>query len=105
MNLLRAASAATLGIAKNNVVDSETNDITYVYSLRSFSILSTLALQNWRPQLLTIVEVDENGNPVKPQLLSMAAQLKKGRGLNMIATIVKGDVLDNEVCEKARDAR
>ena len=31
--------------------------------------------------------------------------MKKGRGLAMIMSLVKGDVLDKEVCEKAKDNR
>jgi potassium/chloride transporter 4/5/6 len=51
------------------------------------------------------VETDTNGNPVKPQLLSILGQMKKGRGLSMVVGLVKGDVLDKEVCEKAKDCR
>ena len=61
--------------------------------------------KNWRPQLLTIIDVDENGNPLKPHLLALAGQLKKGKGLNMFAALIKGDVLDSEVCERAKDVR
>ena len=73
--------------------------------LLALAVKDNFHAKNWRPQLLTIVDVDENGNPKKPQMLSLAGQLKKGRGLNMIAAIISGDVLDNETCERAKDVR
>ena len=48
--------------------------------------------KNWRPQLLVLCELDETGNPLKPELLTLAAMLKKGKGLLMSLGFVKGDV-------------
>eukprot|EP01059_Diplonema_ambulator_P036315 TRINITY_DN9010_c0_g1_i2.p1 TRINITY_DN9010_c0_g1~~TRINITY_DN9010_c0_g1_i2.p1 ORF type:complete len:967 (+),score=314.34 TRINITY_DN9010_c0_g1_i2:51-2951(+) len=48
--------------------------------------------KNWRPQLLVLCTLDENGNPLRPELLTLAAMLKKGRGLLMTMGLVKGDV-------------
>eukprot|EP01064_Diplonema_japonicum_P032867 TRINITY_DN6300_c0_g1_i1.p1 TRINITY_DN6300_c0_g1~~TRINITY_DN6300_c0_g1_i1.p1 ORF type:complete len:989 (+),score=223.84 TRINITY_DN6300_c0_g1_i1:64-3030(+) len=48
--------------------------------------------KNWRPQLLVLLNLDENGNPVRPELITLAAMLKKGRGLLMTLGLVKGDV-------------
>jgi len=73
--------------------------------LLALSVKDNFHAKNWRPQLLTIIDVDENGNPLKPHLLALAGQLKKGKGLNMFAALIKGDVLDSEVCERAKDVR
>ncbi len=45
--------------------------------------------KNWRPHLLTIVDVDSNGTPGKMQVLSVAAQLQQtGRGINVVISII-----------------
>ena len=72
--------------------------------LLALSVKDNFHAKNWRPQLLTLLDIDDNGNPKSPQLISLVSQLKKGRGLTMVASILKGNVLDKEVCERARDA-
>jgi hypothetical protein len=47
--------------------------------------------KNWRPQVLVLCPIDAGGNPRVPELLSLAAQMKKGRGLLMAAALIKGD--------------
>jgi len=45
--------------------------------------------KNWRPQLLTIMDVDHHGNPKKLHLMSLAAQLQKtGKGINVVISII-----------------
>lgn len=44
-------------------------------------------VKNWKPQLLVIDELTENGNPLHPALFSVADQLKKGNGLIIFAGI------------------
>ena len=72
--------------------------------LLALAVKDNFHAKNWRPQMLVLTDIDDNGNPLKPQLISLVGQLKKGRGLTMIASVIKGDVLDPEVCERARDA-
>jgi len=72
--------------------------------LLALAVKDNFHAKNWRPQLLTLLDIDENGNPKSPQLISLVSQLKKGRGLTMIASILEGNVLDKEICERARDA-
>eukprot|EP00659_Diplonema_papillatum_P011889 gene11890-18342_t len=48
--------------------------------------------KNWRPQLLVLCKLDGTGNPKKPELLTLAAMLKKGQGLLMTLAMVQGDV-------------
>ncbi|GMI01166.1 hypothetical protein TrST_g824 [Triparma strigata] len=72
--------------------------------LLALAVKDNFHAKNWRPQMLVLVDIDENGNPLKPSLISFVGQLKKGRGLTMVASIFKGDILDPETCERARDA-
>ncbi|KAL3801791.1 hypothetical protein HJC23_001187 [Cyclotella cryptica] len=45
--------------------------------------------KNWRPQILTIVDVDSRGAPLNFHVLSMAAQLQQtGRGINVVISII-----------------
>ena len=73
--------------------------------LLALGVKDNFHAKNWRPQVLCLVDTDENGNPTKPQMLSVLGQMKKGRGLSMVFSLVKGDVVDKEVCEKAKDCR
>ncbi|XP_028905410.1 solute carrier family 12 member 5 [Ornithorhynchus anatinus] len=51
--------------------------------------------KNWRPQLLVLVRVDEDQNVVHPQLLSLTSQLKAGKGLTIVGSVLEGTFLDN----------
>ncbi|KAG5188265.1 amino acid permease-domain-containing protein [Tribonema minus] len=51
----------------------------------------TMHAKNWRPQILVLCNIDDGGNPTVPELLALAAQMKKGRGLLMAAALIKGD--------------
>lgn len=49
--------------------------------------------KNWRPQLLTFVDTDEEGTPLSPEVLALAAQFRGGRGLNIVVSIKHGSYL------------
>ncbi|XP_066482618.1 solute carrier family 12 member 5 [Tiliqua scincoides] len=51
--------------------------------------------KNWRPQLLVLVRVDQDQNVVHPQLLSFTNQLKAGKGLTIVGSVLEGTFLDN----------
>uniref|UniRef100_A0AAQ4R8L2 Solute carrier family 12 member 5b n=1 Tax=Gasterosteus aculeatus aculeatus TaxID=481459 RepID=A0AAQ4R8L2_GASAC len=51
--------------------------------------------KNWRPQILVLVSVDAEQNVEQPRLLSLANQLKAGKGLTIVGTSVQGTFLDN----------
>jgi len=44
--------------------------------------------KNWRPQLLTVVDLNKTGSPINLHVVSFAAQLNKGRGMNMVVSIL-----------------
>eukprot|EP00571_Detonula_confervacea_P014526 CAMPEP_0172308272 /NCGR_PEP_ID=MMETSP1058-20130122/8924_1 /TAXON_ID=83371 /ORGANISM="Detonula confervacea, Strain CCMP 353" /LENGTH=1273 /DNA_ID=CAMNT_0013020651 /DNA_START=35 /DNA_END=3856 /DNA_ORIENTATION=- len=49
--------------------------------------------KNWRPQLLTFVDTNEEGAPLSPEVLALAAQFRGGRGLNIVVSIKHGSYL------------
>uniref|UniRef100_A0A8C2X1B6 Solute carrier family 12 member 5b n=1 Tax=Cyclopterus lumpus TaxID=8103 RepID=A0A8C2X1B6_CYCLU len=51
--------------------------------------------KNWRPQILVLASVDAEQNVEQPRLLSLANQLKAGKGLTIVGTSVQGTFLDN----------
>ncbi|XP_053902366.1 solute carrier family 12 member 5 isoform X1 [Malaclemys terrapin pileata] len=53
--------------------------------------------KNWRPQLLVLVRVDQEQNVVHPQLLSLTSQLKAGKGLTIVGSVLEGTFLDNHL--------
>ncbi|KAG2385467.1 hypothetical protein C9374_003282 [Naegleria lovaniensis] len=48
--------------------------------------------KNWRPQLLCLVKIMPDNTIVHSDLLNIAFQLKKGRGLCIVAAVIEGDV-------------
>ncbi|XP_069507469.1 solute carrier family 12 member 5 isoform X2 [Ambystoma mexicanum] len=51
--------------------------------------------KNWRPQLLVLIRVDQDQNVVHPQLLSLTTQLKAGKGLTIVGSVLEGTYLLN----------
>lgn len=65
---------------------------TVTQSLRALSGTSSkdFHAKNWRPQLLTLINLDESGRPKELHVLRLAAQLNKGRGINMVFAVLQG---------------
>uniref|UniRef100_A0A5S6QAR5 Amino acid permease/ SLC12A domain-containing protein n=1 Tax=Trichuris muris TaxID=70415 RepID=A0A5S6QAR5_TRIMR len=55
--------------------------------------------KNWRPQLLILLKVDKLSEKVNTKALQFAHQLKAGRGLTIVATILEGDLADHQTQE------
>ncbi|XP_013928587.1 PREDICTED: solute carrier family 12 member 5-like, partial [Thamnophis sirtalis] len=53
--------------------------------------------KNWRPQLLVLVRVDQEQNVAHPQLLSLTNQLKAGKGLTIVGSVLDGTFLENHL--------
>ena len=65
-------------------------------------------VKNWRPQVLAFLEFDEAVGRIKyPNILSFLAQLRKGGGLNIVSTCLKGELQDtsNEKIDRVRRVR
>lgn len=46
-----------------------------------------------RPQLLVLLKLDEDAHVKSPRLLTFASQLKAGKGLTIVGTVVSGNFL------------
>lgn len=46
-----------------------------------------------RPQLLVLLKLDEDAHVKSPRLLTFASQLKAGKGLTIVGTVIPGNFL------------
>ncbi|CAL1604290.1 unnamed protein product [Knipowitschia caucasica] len=51
--------------------------------------------KNWRPQLLVLLKLDEDLHVKYPRMLTFASQLKAGKGLTIVGTVIQGHFLDS----------
>uniref|UniRef100_A0A8C4STX5 Solute carrier family 12 member 4 n=1 Tax=Erpetoichthys calabaricus TaxID=27687 RepID=A0A8C4STX5_ERPCA len=51
--------------------------------------------KNWRPQLLVLLKLDEDLHVKYPRLLTFASQLKAGKGLTIVGSVIQGNFLEN----------
>uniref|UniRef100_A0A452H988 Uncharacterized protein n=1 Tax=Gopherus agassizii TaxID=38772 RepID=A0A452H988_9SAUR len=51
--------------------------------------------KNWRPQLLVLLKLDEDLHVKHPHLLTFASQLKAGKGLTIVGSVMVGNFLEN----------
>ncbi|KAJ8366312.1 hypothetical protein AAFF_G00362780 [Aldrovandia affinis] len=54
-----------------------------------------LHTKNWRPQLLVLLKLDEDAHVKSPRLLTFASQLKAGKGLTIVGTVISGNFLNS----------
>lgn len=47
--------------------------------------------KNWRPQLLVLMKMDGSLSPKYPKMVTFASQLKAGKGLTLINSVLPGD--------------
>lgn len=48
-----------------------------------------------RPQLLVLLKLDEDLHVKYPRLLTFASQLKAGKGLTIVGSVIQGNFLDS----------
>uniref|UniRef100_A0A452VA21 Solute carrier family 12 member 7 n=1 Tax=Ursus maritimus TaxID=29073 RepID=A0A452VA21_URSMA len=53
--------------------------------------------KNWRPQVLVMLNLDEEQRVKHPRLLSLTTQLKAGKGLTIVGAVLEGTYLDKHV--------
>ncbi|CAL8243370.1 unnamed protein product [Lota lota] len=51
--------------------------------------------KNWRPQLLVLLKMDEDLHVKYPRLLTFASQLKAGKGLTIVGSVIQGNFLES----------
>lgn len=49
----------------------------------------------YRPQLLVLLKLDEDLHVKYPRLLTFASQLKAGKGLTIVGSVIQGNFLDS----------
>ncbi|XP_028825827.1 solute carrier family 12 member 7 isoform X2 [Denticeps clupeoides] len=60
--------------------------------------------KNWRPQLLVMLNLDSELTVKHPRLLSFTTQLKAGKGLTIIGSVLQGTYLTKETEAKKAEA-
>lgn len=50
--------------------------------------------KNWRPQLLVLLKLDEDLHVKYPRMLTFASQLKAGKGLTIVGSVIQGNFLE-----------
>ncbi|XP_029445784.1 solute carrier family 12 member 7 isoform X2 [Rhinatrema bivittatum] len=53
-----------------------------------------LHTKNWRPQILVLLNLDSEQYVKHPRLLSLTSQLKAGKGLTIVGSVLEGTYLD-----------
>ncbi len=90
---------STTGTDWGDVFDSARYKITTAM-LAKVSGTENFHAKNWRPQLLTVVNTNQDGVPLSSEVLSLAAQIGKGgRGLNIVVSIKQGSYLNKGTFE------
>ncbi|KAL1007443.1 hypothetical protein UPYG_G00086820 [Umbra pygmaea] len=51
--------------------------------------------KNWRPQVLVLLKLDEDLHVKYPRLLTFVSQLKAGKGLTIVGSVIQGQFLDS----------
>eukprot|EP00986_Skeletonema_menzelii_P016121 scaffold13751_cov150-Skeletonema_menzelii.AAC.6 len=83
------SSSEDISVLSSNAGGGGVTDITPEEVAHLHSTNADFHAKNWRPQILTIVDVDANGNPTNLKTLSLASQLQQaGKGINMVIAII-----------------
>lgn len=72
------------------------NVVTQTLQSLNHTTTSDLNAKNWRPQLLSFVDMNSSGLPTNLYLLSLASQLKKGKGLNIVVGLILRDLCQSQ---------
>lgn len=71
-----------------------TNTYTHRQTTRGAPGISRVTLCSpHRPQLLVLLKLDEDAHVKSPRLLTFASQLKAGKGLTIVGTVITGNFL------------
>ena len=88
------------------------NVVTNTLNSLSHTTTNDLNAKNWRPQLLTLMDLDSAGLPNKVFLLSLASQFRKAKGINIVVgTLVRDNSIESpgmeneELCNSVSKSR
>lgn len=60
-----------------------------------FFFISVLAECGTRPQLLVLLKLDEDLHVKYPRMLTFVSQLKAGKGLTIVGSVIQGNFLES----------
>ena len=103
-NRLEGGSSSSPGADWGEVIDSVKYKLTTAVLARVTGSENFHA-KNWIPQVLSVVDTDDEGYPLQSEVLALAAQLQKGRGLNVVISIKEGSFLGEGVFEKSQECK
>lgn len=75
----------------SKIDDSCVSELVVTDSSASFNPRTLLS----RPQVLVLLKLDEDAHVKSPRLLTFASQLKAGKGLTIVGTVVPGNFLQS----------
>jgi potassium/chloride transporter 4/5/6 len=61
--------------------------------------------KNWRPQVLALIKVEDDGAPTHLKVFDFLADLKKGRGLTLMGSVLEGSCVNEEVVSRKAAAK
>ena len=73
-------------------------------SLKALEYGDKIHAKNWRPQIMTVLDITEGFNKVNWGLLMFASHLKNGNGLSIVTGVINGEWLDESFQDKLIDA-
>ena len=101
LNVTKAKGNSKTGTNWGDVFDSVRYKLTTAI-LAKVTGSENFHAKNWRPQLLTFVDTDEEGVPLSSEVLALASQFQGGRGLNIVVSIKQGSYLRKGTYEFAQ---
>lgn len=71
--------------------------VFYLKLISQKTFLFILVLSHWgnRPQLLVLLKLDEDLHVKYPRLLTFVSQLKAGKGLTIVGSVIQGNFLES----------
>ncbi|KAL9646972.1 hypothetical protein ABK040_013830 [Willaertia magna] len=96
-----ALLAFVLGLIFYLIIELKTDTSSFGDSMKGMKLQSALnaiyscdteeVSKNWRPQLLCLVKLLPDNSVSHPEILHLAGQLKKGRGLCIVTAVIEGE--------------
>jgi len=74
-------------------------------SLLALAAKGDLHVKNWRPLVLSIIDLDEYAYPKHLYMLRLTAQMRKGYGFTLVHSHICGSVLDDKKLAQAEQTR
>mmetsp|Transcript_34275 Transcript_34275/g.79195 ORF Transcript_34275/g.79195 Transcript_34275/m.79195 type:complete len:754 (+) Transcript_34275:856-3117(+) len=74
-------------------------------SLLALEARGKFHVKNWRPLVLSIIDLDAYGHPEHIHMMRLTAQMRKGYGFTLVHSHIRGSILDDETFARAERTR